>query len=72
MIFSITNLDAFHELQFSSAFREEREWRLISHLFRALNERIVPFREFDLLESKNDSIVEVILGPKNVTPNYVI
>ena len=40
--------------------------------FRALNERIVPFREFELLESESGSIVEVILGPKNTTPNYVI
>jgi len=40
--------------------------------FRALNDRIVPFREFELLESKSGSIVKVILGPKNTTPNYVI
>jgi hypothetical protein len=65
----------------TSAFREEREWRLISYFvktgddrcsFRALNDRIVPFREFDLFESEYGSIVEVILGPKNITPNYVI
>jgi len=65
----------------SSAFREEHEWRLISYFvktgddmcsFRALNDRIVPFREFELLESESGSIVEVILGPKNTTPNYVI
>ncbi|MGO9137231.1 MAG: DUF2971 domain-containing protein [Syntrophales bacterium] len=63
------------------AFREEREWRLISYLvktgedicsFRAVNDRIVPFREFELLESESGSIVEVILGPKNTTPNYVV
>ena len=61
-----------------NAFCEEREWRLISYFgkkgvdmcsFRALNDRIVPFREFDL---GSDSVVEVILGPKNTTPNYVI
>ncbi len=65
----------------TDAFREEREWRLISYLvksgndmcsFRALNDRIVPFREFELLELRNDSVVEVILGPKNTTPNYVM
>lgn len=65
----------------TSAFREEREWRLISYSlksgkdicsFRALNDRIIPFREFELLESESDSIVEVIIGPKNITPNYVI
>jgi len=86
--------DAFSQLSFTlltlfaklfllktSAFREEREWRLISYFvksgddncsFRALNDRIVPFREFELLESESGSIVEVILGPKNTTPNYVI
>lgn len=65
----------------TSAFREEREWRLISYFaktgddicsFRALNERIIPFREFELLDLESGSIVEVILGPKNTTPNYVI
>jgi hypothetical protein len=65
----------------TSAFREEREWRLISYFvktgddicsFRALNDRIIPYREFELLESESGSIVKVILGPKNTTPNYVI
>src|SRR5438128_6931164 len=65
----------------TSAFREEREWRLISYFvksgndtcsFRALKDRVIPFREFKLLESENDSIVEVILGPKIMTPNFVI
>lgn len=80
---SITLLTLFAKLFLlkTSAFREEREWRLISYFvktgddmcsFRALNERIVPFREFELLESESGSIVEVILGPKNTTPNYVI
>lgn len=63
------------------AFREELEWRLISPFlktgddicsFRSLNNRIIPFREFELLESESSSVVEVILGPKNITPNYVI
>jgi len=80
---SITILTLFPKLFLlkTSAFREEREWRLISYFaktgddmcsFRGLNERIVPFREFELLESESGSIVEVILGPKNTTPNYVI
>jgi hypothetical protein len=65
----------------NSAFREEREWRLISYFlygesdkcsFRALNNRIVPYRDFELLESGNGSIMELIIGPKNTTPNYVI
>lgn len=63
------------------AFREEREWRLISYFvkpgndacsFRALRDRIVPYREFELLKSESGSIAEVILGPRNMTPNYVL
>ena len=64
------------------AFQEEREWRIISYLvkngdinecsFRAMNDRILPYREFELLDLETDSIVEVILGPKNMTPNYII
>jgi hypothetical protein len=80
---SMTVLTLFEKLFLlkTNAFREEHEWRLISYFvktgddmcsFRALNDRIVPFREFELLESERGSIVEVILGPKNTTPNYVI
>lgn len=63
------------------AFREEREWRLISYLmkdandtcsYRALDNRIVPIRKIDLIKIENDPISEVIIGPKNLTPNYVI
>jgi hypothetical protein len=65
----------------ADAFREEQEWRLLSYFlkagddtcsFRALNDRIVPFREFKLPKLADDSVVEVILGPKNTTPVYVI
>ena len=65
----------------TKAFCEEQEWRLISYWgksvtdvcsFWALNDRIIPFREFELQESESSSIVEVILGPKNTTPTYVI
>jgi hypothetical protein len=65
----------------TNAFREEREWRLISYhikskvdncSFRAMNDRIVPFREFELIDLGKDSVVEVILGPKNTTPNYIV
>ena len=80
---SMTVLTLFGKLFLlkTSAFREEREWRLISYFvktgddmcsFRALNDRIVPYREFELPESEGGSIVKVILGPKNTTPNYVI
>jgi hypothetical protein len=79
---SVTVLTLFAKLFLlkTSAFREEREWRLISYFaktgddmcsFRALNDRIVPYREFELLQSESGSIVKVILGPKNTTPNYV-
>ena len=80
---SVTVLTLFEKLFLlkTSPFREEREWRLISYFvktrddmcsFRALNDRIVPYREFELLQSESGSIVKVILGPKNTTPNYVI
>jgi hypothetical protein len=80
---SVTMFTLFEKLFLlkTSAFREEREWRLISYFvktgddicsFRALNDRIIPYREFELLESESGSIVKVILGPKNTTPNYVI
>jgi Protein of unknown function (DUF2971) len=80
---SMTMLLLFEKLFLlkTTAFREEREWRLISYFvkagndtcsFRALNDRIVPLKEFQLLDAGNDPIVEVILGPKNTTPNYVM
>lgn len=80
---SMTVLTLFTKLFLlkTRAFREEREWRLISYFaktgtdmcsFRALSDRIVPYREFELFESQSSSIVKVILGPKNTTPNYVI
>lgn len=67
------------------AFAEEREWRLISHLFfssggvvpndlnrmdfRALVDRIVPYRAVKLEQLENEQpIVSVTLGPKNLTP----
>ena len=65
----------------TKAFCEEQEWRLISYWgksvtdicsFRVLNDRIIPFREFELHEPESGSIVEVILGPKNTTPAHVI
>lgn len=80
---SMTVLTLFAKLFLlkTSAFREEREWRLISYFvkmgadmcsFHALNDRIVPYREFKLFELEDGPIVKVILGPKNTTPNYVI
>jgi len=63
------------------AFREEREWRLISYLIKtgddecclqSFPDKIVPYRKFSLSNLEENSIVEVILGPKNNTPKYVI
>jgi len=81
--FSMTVLTLFAKLFLlkTNAFREEQEWRLISYFtkpgddvcsFRALNDRIVPYREFEMLKLGSESIMEVILGPKNITPDYVI
>lgn len=62
------------------AFQEEREWRLLSHLvsgdkdcsYRVKDHQIIPFRAIDLCEIERMPIVEVILGPKHVTPVRVI
>lgn len=67
----------------TKAFREEREWRLISPFiknteindtcsFRALTDRIVPYRKFELHKLQTGPIVEIILGPKNTTPSHAI
>lgn len=63
------------------AFREEREWRLLSYLvkggtdhclYRAVHNRIIPFRKFDLEELERIPIAEIILGPKHGTPPQVV
>lgn len=63
------------------AFREEREWRLLSYLVksgkdaclhRAVENRIVPYREFGLVELERSPIAEVILGPKHGTPTKTV
>lgn len=80
---SMTVLTLFAKLFLlkTRAFSEEREWRLISYFvksgddpcrFRATSDRIVPYREYELSPLEESSIVEVIIGPKNLTPNYVI
>lgn len=65
----------------SPAFREEREWRLLSHSllrgdevlsYRPLPDRLAPFRAYELLEMQRQPIVEVVLGPKHLTPATVI
>ena len=63
------------------AFSEEREWRLISYTskdggdecsFASKNNRIIPFREYSLDTIKSPPIAQIIKGPKNITPDYVI
>jgi len=63
------------------AFREEQEWRLISYLvksgdddcsFRVSRNIITPYRKFPLLDLDEPSVVRVVLGPKNETPEDVI
>jgi len=65
----------------ANAFREEREWRLISYLvqlttdsclYRAQPNRVIPYRAFELLGLDRFPISEVILGPKHVTPLPVV
>lgn len=64
----------------ATAFREEREWRLISYClrnegekcsYRAYNDRIIPYSIFNLIKEA-EPIKEVIIGPKNLTPIHVV
>jgi hypothetical protein len=63
------------------AFREEREWRLVSTVtpnelflmdFRSMPDRVVPYKELRIGDFTRGAIAEVILGPKNITPDRVI
>lgn len=63
------------------AFKEEKEWRLISHLtkspsdhclYRAANNKLIPYREFTLKGLNEPAIDKVIIGPKNTTPTFVV
>ncbi|NOU36202.1 MAG: DUF2971 domain-containing protein [Kiritimatiellaceae bacterium] len=67
----------------TSAFSEESEWRLLSHLFhigkidtecefRVVRKKIVPYREFPLQKLELNAIHDVFLGPKNTTPENVV
>lgn len=65
----------------SNAFQEEFEWRLISLLiktgddacsFYPIFDRIKPYRTFKLAELGINPIEEIVLGPKNITPKYVL
>jgi len=65
----------------AKAFSEEAEWRLVSYLsrdtddlafYRASGNRLIPYREFKLKPLNVRAITEVYIGPKNITPNFVI
>lgn len=75
--FALLNLFPKLYLLKSPAFKEEREWRLLSHLiqgieddcsYRVKDDRIIPFRTVQLHEIPRKPIVEVLLGPKHTTP----
>lgn len=61
----------------NDGFSEEREWRMLALLtaeeqedcsYRAVDDKIVAFRELRLDEDEGPAIVSVTLGPKHVTP----
>jgi DUF2971 family protein len=70
------------------AFAEEREWRILSYvidnkgdkgdhgldnmMFRGLRDRIVPYRSIPLEPLDRPAIMEIVLGPKNLTPERVV
>jgi len=65
----------------SPAFREEKEWRLLSYFvrsakevssYRTLGDRLIPYRSYQLLHLERQPVVEVVLGPKHLTPVRVI
>jgi Protein of unknown function (DUF2971) len=65
----------------NDAFSEEMEWRLVSFLvkgaddhclFRTSVNRLIPYRVFELRQMDIPAISDVILGPKNTTPESVV
>ena len=65
----------------SNAFREEREWRLLSHLiwersddcsYRPIHGRLIPYRLLILPKLDAPAITKVVLGPKHITPPSMI
>lgn len=87
---SMTVLTLFQHLYTlkNPAFREEKEWRLISYTLQKGNvyfdhelpslefvprsDRVVPFRRIQLTELGPHPIRRVVLGPRNLTPVKVI
>ena len=77
---AIKTFPSVHTLK-NKAFSEEVEWRLVSYLlkepgdtasFRAAGNRLIPYREFNLISLSSKPINEIYVGPKNITPNFVI
>lgn len=79
---SLTPLIALCHWIKNPAFREEREWRLVSILskaldpkssvgeicdFKSMRDRIVPYRPIQLHRLEFDAIEAVVLGPRNIT-----
>lgn len=65
----------------SHAFREEKEWRLISLFiqgviddcsYRSVSDRVIPYRIFKLSPAKHPPITEIVLGPKHNTPPHLV
>jgi hypothetical protein len=65
----------------SWAFREEKEWRLLSYVrismddpvsYRPLEDRLVAYRPYTLESLDRRPILEVLLGPKQLTPPHMI
>jgi hypothetical protein len=65
----------------TAAFQEEMEWRLITYLFRegndpcayrAVNDRIIPYKSLVLPKLDIDPVIDVKTGPKNLTPVDVV
>jgi hypothetical protein len=51
--------------------REEIGWLLHNMDYRALSDRVVPYRSFQL-DPKTCVICEVIIGPRNITPILIV
>ncbi len=76
-IFMLMNKFFTHK---NPAFQEEKEWRVIHHFvkgfeqnvdFRVSENRVVPYAAISF-KDQPDIIGEIVIGPKNETPAYVI
>ena len=77
---ALSLLDKLYLLK-SPGFREEREWRLLTHKrkgsvsvenYRATLDQVIPFTTVKLSPLSHPAIVRVILGPKHRTPANVV